>query len=172
VSTSRFTAVQELVGKTFPFPDYYEVGREKVREFARAIRNDHPAHHNEQAAAEYGYDGLIAPATFFSIIGAMAIKELFNKVVVGYDFSQLIQRDIQFTFHRPLKAGDQLHYVVTVESVRQVAGVDMLTVGCRVVDQHDQPLQTLRTTLIAQSDGEANEQLLATAQAVMMHSDE
>ena len=33
---------KELIGTHYRFPDYFDVGREKVREFAQAVKDDHP----------------------------------------------------------------------------------------------------------------------------------
>lgn len=39
-----------MVGHHYRVDDFYEVGREKVREYARAVQDWHPAHHDEEAA--------------------------------------------------------------------------------------------------------------------------
>lgn len=51
-----------MVGHHYRVGDYYEVGREKVREYARAVQDYHPVHWDEDVAQEYGYDGLVAPS--------------------------------------------------------------------------------------------------------------
>ncbi|WP_189595187.1 FAS1-like dehydratase domain-containing protein, partial [Nocardia cerradoensis] len=61
-----------LAGRRFQVRDHYEVGREKVREFARAVQNRHGAHHREADAARLGYDHVVAPPTFSSVIGMAA----------------------------------------------------------------------------------------------------
>ena len=61
-----------IVGKHFRYPDYYEVEREKIREYAVAVKNDDAPFFEENAAAELGYDGLLAPLTFISVFGYQA----------------------------------------------------------------------------------------------------
>src|SRR5947209_2574778 len=61
-------------------PDYYEVGREKVREYADAVKNDDTAFFEEKAAAELGYDELLATLTFISVFGDQAEKGFMNAV--------------------------------------------------------------------------------------------
>ena len=41
---------EDIIGTHYRYPDYFEVDREKVREFARAVKDDHPAHYSEDAA--------------------------------------------------------------------------------------------------------------------------
>ena len=45
---------QNIVGMHYRYPDHYEVGREKIREYAVAVKNDDPAFYDEDAAAELG----------------------------------------------------------------------------------------------------------------------
>lgn len=92
-----------MVGHHYRVDDFYEVGREKVREYARAVLDSHPAHHDEEAAKGLGYDGLIAPLTFVSIIGIIAQRKLFEEIVTGYDLSQIMQTDQRLVFHRPIQ---------------------------------------------------------------------
>ncbi|MFQ6229859.1 MaoC family dehydratase N-terminal domain-containing protein [Nocardia sp. NPDC002869] len=81
------------VGYRYRPRDHYVVGREKIREFARAVQDHHPAHWSEDAGTEYGYGGLIAPLTFFSVPGFLAQSEMFASVMTGYDLSQIMQTD-------------------------------------------------------------------------------
>ena len=60
---------EEIIGTHYRYPDYFVVDREKIREFARAVKDDHPAHYTEDAATECGYDALIAPLTFVAVAG-------------------------------------------------------------------------------------------------------
>ena len=47
---------EEIIGTHYRYPDYFQVDREKIREFARAVKDDHPAHYDEDAARECGHD--------------------------------------------------------------------------------------------------------------------
>ncbi len=60
---------QGLIGKHYRQLDYFEVGREKIREFAIAVKDDHPTHFNEADAAAAGYPSVLAPLTFVAIAG-------------------------------------------------------------------------------------------------------
>ncbi|MDT5354083.1 MAG: hypothetical protein QOJ56_2615, partial [Mycobacterium sp.] len=62
----------DIRGMVWEYPDSYVVGREKVREFAKAVKADDPACLDEKAAAELGYDALVAPPTFSTILGKLA----------------------------------------------------------------------------------------------------
>ncbi|MFF2113587.1 (3R)-hydroxyacyl-ACP dehydratase subunit HadA [Rhodococcus koreensis] len=147
----------------------YEVGREKIREYARAVQDRHGAHFREDAAYELGYDGLIAPVTFVSILGSLAIEELFVRVLVGYDLSQMMHTDQQLILHRPVRVGDRLDCDVCLESFRQMGGTDIIVTRNLITDQHEDPVATTRTTLIARTGGVADPELARAVAAVMMH---
>ena len=57
---------KQIVGMHYRHPDHYIVGREKVREYAVAVKNDDPAYHDEKVAAALGHKALPAPLTFIS----------------------------------------------------------------------------------------------------------
>ncbi|OUS97721.1 (3R)-hydroxyacyl-ACP dehydratase subunit HadA [Rhodococcus sp. NCIMB 12038] len=157
-----------LVGRRHRVTDY-EVGRENIREYARAVLDPHPAHHRDGAAHELGYDGLIAPITFVSILGAFAIEELFVRVLVGYDLSQMMHTDQQLILHRPVQVGDRLDCDVCLESFRQMGGTDIIVIKNLMTDQHEDPVATTRTTLVAPTGGVADPELARAVAAVMMH---
>ena len=54
----------------------YQVAREKIREFAAATGNTHPAHLDLEAARGLGYPDLLAPVTFAVIIAQRAEAQL------------------------------------------------------------------------------------------------
>ncbi|ONM47204.1 fused (3R)-hydroxyacyl-ACP dehydratase subunits HadA/HadB [Nocardia donostiensis] len=143
-----------MVGHHYRADDYYEVGREKVREYARAVQDNHPVHWDEDAAQEYGYDNLLAPVTFISLIGILAQRKLFEEVVTGYDLSQIMQTDQILEFHRPIQVGDQLTCDVYLHSFRQAFGGDIIVTKNIVTDQRDELVLTTYTTLVGRSGGD------------------
>src|SRR5580693_7541434 len=98
----------DIRGMSWIYPDYFEVGREQVRAFARAIKCDNRACFDEVAAAELGYDGLVAPLTFVSIFAKIIQDDFFRNVDVGMETMQIVQVDQQFHYHKPLLVGDKL----------------------------------------------------------------
>lgn len=160
---------KSMVGHHYRVDDFYEVGREKIREYARAVLDGHPAHHDEQAAKGLGYDGLIAPLTFISIVGMIAQRKLFEEVVTGYDLSQIMQTDQRLVFHRPIQAGDRLFCDVYLEEFRQAAGSDIITTKNIITDQFDNLVLTSWTTLVGRTGGEVDANIAHAVKDVMMH---
>ncbi|MEV4124072.1 fused (3R)-hydroxyacyl-ACP dehydratase subunits HadA/HadB [Nocardia sp. NPDC049707] len=157
-----------MVGRHYRMSDHYEVGREKIREFARAVRGFHPAHWYEDAAWELGYDGLIAPPTFSSIIWPLLQRKMFDSVLTGYDFSQVLQTEQRIRVHRPLIAGDRLRCDSYVESFRQFSDMDFMLIRNVLTNQYNELLQTAYTTVVARTGAEAATELVAAVDGVIM----
>ncbi len=72
------------MGFHYTVEDYYEVGREKVREYARAVQDGHRPLERGRANAN-GHPTLIAPLSFAAIPGMIAQRRLFEEMVEGWD---------------------------------------------------------------------------------------
>ncbi|MCV7217675.1 (3R)-hydroxyacyl-ACP dehydratase subunit HadA [Mycobacterium crocinum] len=148
---------QEFVGRHFRYPDYYLVEREKIREHARAIQNDDPAFFSDEAAAELGYDAVLAPLTFTSMLGYAAQTAFFDDANIGISDKQIVQVDQVLKFLKPIKAGDKLYCDVYVHDIRQAHGTDIIVTKNVVSNQDDEVVQETYTTLAGRSeeDGES-----------------
>ena len=108
------------------YPDGWVVGREKVREFAKAVKADDAASLDEEAAAELGYDALVAPLTFVTILAKLVQADFMRKVDTGYDTMQIVQVDQRFIYRKPILVGDVLHARMEIESVVERFGADIV----------------------------------------------
>ncbi|MFM8598354.1 MAG: fused (3R)-hydroxyacyl-ACP dehydratase subunits HadA/HadB [Mycobacterium sp.] len=160
-------ALEPRVGHYYQMDGTYLVGREKVREYARAVQDYHPAHWDVAAAAELGYAGLIAPITFTSTPGMSCNRRMFESVVVGYD--TYVQTEEVFEQHRPIVAGDELHIDVELTSVRRIAGRDLITVTNTFTDSAGERVHTLHTTVVGVTAEDINPGVKAAVQKAMMH---
>ncbi|MBF6193587.1 fused (3R)-hydroxyacyl-ACP dehydratase subunits HadA/HadB [Nocardia implantans] len=159
--------VADLVGYRYRVDDYYEVGREKIREYARAVQDFHPAHWSEDAACEFGYAGLVAPTTFISTAAMLANRKLFETVISGYDV--FVQTDQVFEAYKPVLTGDRLISDVELTSVRRIAGKDLLTVTNTFADQTGEVVQIMHTTVVGITGEEVDAGISAAIERVIMH---
>lgn len=162
-------AAAALTGRHYRVRDRYEVGREKVREFARAVQNSHPAHHCEADAAKLGWDAIVAPPTFASVIGMATTQALLDTVLSEYDLSQILQTDQTFHIHRPILAGDVLHSEAEIESIRHLRGNDFISVKATVLDAEGTVVQVGSTTLVARLGAEVDADIVRLVEGVVMH---
>ena len=63
-------------GRAYPPTAPYAVGREHLRDFARAVGATHPAHHDVDAARALGYPDVVAPPTFAVVVAQRAEAQL------------------------------------------------------------------------------------------------
>lgn len=166
-TTSDAPALEERVGHWYQMDGTYRVGREKVREYARAVQDYNPAHWDVDAAANMGYSGLVAPLTFTSTPGMHCNREMFQSVVVGYD--TYLQTEEVFEQHRPIVAGDELHIDVELTAVRRTAGRDFITVTNTFTDAAGERVHTLHTTVVGVTSDDINPEVKVAVQKAMMH---
>ena len=145
----------KIVGMHFRYPDHYEVGREKVREYAEAVKNDDPSFFEDEAAAELGYCGLLAPLTFISVFGYKAQSAFFAHANIAIQDEQIVQVDQVLKFLKPIQDGDKLYCDVYVDSVRQAHGTDIIVTKNIITNDAGDLVQESYTTLAGRSgDGE------------------
>ncbi len=161
------SALEARVGHWYRMDGTYLVGREKVREYARAVQDYHPAHWDTAAAAELGYPGLVAPLTFTSTPGMHCNKFMFEQVVVGYD--TYMQTEEVFEQHRPIVEGDELVVDVELTSVRRIAGRDLITVTNTFTDAAGERVHTLHTTVVGVTAEDLNPEIKTAVHNAMMH---
>ncbi len=137
-----------ILGMVWDYPDGWVVGREKVREFAQAVKADDAACLDENAAAELGYDALVAPPTFVTIFAKLVQADFMRKVDTGYDSMQLVQVDQRFVYHKPILAGDELHARMEVESVVERFGADIVVTRNTLINQHGELVLEAYTTVM------------------------
>jgi acyl dehydratase len=117
----------EYVGRVFGPGEPYEVSRVKIAEFADAIGEPSPLCRDREAAVKAGYPDVIAPPTFAIVISMASSKLVQDDPGLGLDYSMVVHGEQSFTHARPLHAGDVVVATSTVESIRAVGGMSLLT---------------------------------------------
>jgi acyl dehydratase len=142
-------------GRVYPPSPPYEVGREKIREFADAVGAAHPAHRDPTVARALGYPDVIAPATFAIIVTMSAADVVVYDPQLGLDYSRVVHRDQRFDQRRPIHAGDILRVTVTVEAAKLVAGNAMLSTRGDVYGDDGDLITSAYATLVARATAAA-----------------
>src|SRR5919201_2565389 len=93
-----------LVGKTYP-PYEYEVGREKIREYARAVGEENPVYHDPEAARAAGFRGVVAPPMFCVVYSAGAMAPAVLDPEVGINLAAMVHGGQEFEWGAPVCAG-------------------------------------------------------------------
>ncbi|BBZ73355.1 FAS1-like dehydratase domain-containing protein [Mycobacterium paraseoulense] len=145
-----------LIGSHYRAPDYFLVGREKIREFALSVKDDHPTHFSEEEAAAAGHDSLVAPLTFLAIAGRRVQLEIFTKFSIPINIARVIHRDQKFKFHRPIVAGDKLYFDTYLDSVIESHGTVLAEIRSEVTDADGEPLITSVVTMLGEATTQAD----------------
>ncbi|MFD7918901.1 MaoC family dehydratase N-terminal domain-containing protein [Streptomyces sp. NPDC059740] len=147
---------QSFVGRTYPPTEPYEVGREKIREFAAAIGDENPAYTDVEAAKALGHPDLVAPPTFAFTLSYRAVAQVVTDPEFGFDHTRLVHGGQRFVYTRPVRAGDRLTVTSTVESARTMAGNDIIDVRGDVHDALGEHVVSAYTKLVAPASGEGS----------------
>ena len=159
---TQLESADGIIGTHYRYPDYFEVGRQKVREFAMAVQDDHPTHFSESEAEAAGYTGVVAPLAFLAVAGRKVQLEIFDKFAIPINMERVLHRDQKITFHRPIVAGDKLFFDSYLDNVIEAHGTVVADIRGEATDANGEPLITSVVTMI----GESSRQDAGTESAV------
>ena len=142
----------ELQGRVFPPTALYLVGREKIREFSRAVLSTNPINFDVEAAKAAGHADLVAPPTFPVVVQEATLAQLLAEPDAGIDFSRVVHGEQRFTYTRAIVAGDELTATLTVSSVKSLGGHNMVTADSDIVDAEGKHVVTAISTLVVRGD--------------------
>ena len=108
-----------LAGRSFPATAPFEVTAAHVAAFAAATGTPYA-------------EGDPAPATYPIVVAFAAMQELMSDPTVGINLHHVVHGQQKFTYERPVRVGDRLSAELTVTSLRQVAGTDIIATSSRV----------------------------------------
>jgi acyl dehydratase len=136
------------VGRSYPPTAPYEVGREKIREFARAVGAVHAIHHDPEAARALGHPDVVAPPTFPIVVTMAAGNRVVDDPDLGLDYSRVVHGEQRFRYARPVYAGDRLTCVTAIEEITSRGGHDFLTTRTEISSDTGEPVVTVWSRLV------------------------
>jgi acyl dehydratase len=108
-------------GKTYP-PFTYEVGLEKIREYANAVGEGEPVHHDREAAREAGFRDVVAPPMFAVVYSAGAMAPAILDPDLGIDLMRMLHGSQEFAWGEPVCAGDVIETAAEVKGLYEKDG--------------------------------------------------
>ena len=112
----------QAVGKTYPAATY-EVGSEKIREYASAIGADNPVHHDREAARAAGYRDVVAPPMFCVVYSARAVGAGVLDPEVGINLAAMVHGGQKFEWGEPVCSGDEITTEAKVAEIHERRGM-------------------------------------------------
>ena len=123
------------VGKTYP-PYTYEVGKEKIKEYAKAIKNPDPHYVDEAFAKKSKYGTIIAPPTFAVVFGAYLVEPVFNDNELGLNLAMLVHGEQELEFFEVVRAGDSITTSARITDIRNKEKIDTISIEIDSRNQH------------------------------------
>ena len=111
----------KAVGKSYQ-PVVYAVGREKVREYARAVGETNPVYLDVEAARAAGYADVVAPPMFAVVYSAPAVGPLIFDPEIELNFAMMVHGGQEFVWGSPVVAGDEISTRASVKDISERDG--------------------------------------------------
>jgi acyl dehydratase len=137
-----------LVGKEYP-PVRYEVGREKLREFAESVGETDPIYLDEDAARAAGHPDIPAVPTFPVVLTLRVGQKIYNDPELGLDYGRVVHGEQEFSYQRPIYAGDRLLAAGRVATVETKGRHELLAIETSVTTETGEPVCGALVTLIS-----------------------
>ena len=127
-----------FLNRSYPSLETFKVDQEKINAFSDAIGDNN----------DYVKEGFASPTYLISIqMGTMEVA-LFDPEL-GLDYSKVVHGEQSFEYKKPVKAGDELSFISTIEDIKSKVGNDFITIRSDVKDAAGNDVATLKATLIA-----------------------
>lgn len=94
-------------GKSFPATTY-EVGKEKIAEYAHAVGETNPVYFDRDAARSAGFRDVAAPPMFAVVYSSRTIAPALFDPEVGMNFAMMVHGGQEFVWGEPVCAGDTI----------------------------------------------------------------
>ena len=112
---------QDAIGKRFP-PFEYEVGKEKIAEYARAVGEDNPVYFDREKAREAGFRDVPAPPMFAVVYSSGSVAPAIFDPDVGINFAMMVHGGQEFVWGEPVCAGDTITTEASVKDIYEKDG--------------------------------------------------
>jgi len=108
-------------GRKYP-PFTYEVGLEKIREYANAVGEAERVHHDREAATGAGFRDVVAPPMFAVVYSAGAVAPGILDPELGINLARMLHGSQEFEWGEPVCAGDRIETTAEVKDLYEKDG--------------------------------------------------
>ena len=144
--------VLQVIDHTFIDREYepteYEIGREKMREYARAVGDDNPLIMDNRAGKAGAYGDCIAPPVFASVYNLMGAAQVFLDPELKLNMAMLVHGEQEFEFHKPVKPGDVITTKGKIVDITEKGSNDLVVYEARSMNQDGELVTVGRATFV------------------------
>ena len=134
-------------GKKYP-PFEYEVGKEKIREYAHAVGEDNPIYFDRAKAREAGFRDVPAPPMFAVVYSAGSVGPAVLDPEVGVNFAMMVHGSQEFVWGEPVCAGDVITTETVVKDISERGGMGFYVFESRSDNERGERVWTGKWTCI------------------------
>jgi acyl dehydratase len=125
----------KFIGREYG-PLTYEIGKEKIKEYAKAIKNEDPHYMDEDFAKSTKYGGIIAPPTFAVVYAGMLAEPFFFDKELDLNLFMLVHGEQEFEFLEVVRPGDVITSKGTITNIESKEKLDVVTLEGKSVNQN------------------------------------
>ena len=140
---------RDFVGRRFVADAPFLVGREHIRQFALAIREDSPLCYDLDAATSAGYVDLVAPPTFLTALAMWRPVVPTHDPVLGLDYSLVVHGEQRYSLCRPIVAGDEIVVSAVIAEIRNAGRNELLVSDYEFMTTTGELVATARSSLVS-----------------------
>jgi acyl dehydratase len=137
----------KFIGKEYE-PTVYEIGREKMREYARAVGDQNSLIMDDDAGKAGKNGDCIAPPVFASVYNLMGAAQVFFDPEVKLNMAMLVHGEQEFEFHKPVVPGDVITTRGRIADILEKGNNDLVVYEARSVNQDGELVTVGRATFV------------------------
>ena len=137
----------DAVGKEWPATTY-QVGREKIKEYANALGIDNPVHFDVEAARAAGFRDVVAPPMFAVVYSSPAVGPAILDPEVELNFAAMVHGGQEFEWAEPACSGDEITSTARCVSIEEKDGKGFYVFETDSVNQNGEQVVKGTWTLI------------------------
>lgn len=126
---------KKFIGKSYPAYTY-DVCKEKIKEYAKAVKTFDPHYVDEMFAKKSQYGVIIAPPTFAVVFGAYVIEPIFLDAELALNMAMLVHGEQDMEFFEVVKAGDSINISGVISDIQNKEKVDTISVAVTSKNQY------------------------------------
>jgi acyl dehydratase len=111
----------DAVGKEWPATTY-EVGKEKIGEYATVLGFQNPVHFDREAAQGAGFRDVVAPPMFAVVYSSPAMAPAMFDDDVEMNFAAMVHGGQEFEWGEPACSGDEITTTARCASIEEKDG--------------------------------------------------
>jgi acyl dehydratase len=111
----------DAIGKQWPEIEF-AVEADRISQYASAVGDDAPLHHDGAAAKEAGFRDLVAPPMFCVVYTAPAMGPAILDPEVGINFAAMVHGGQEFVWGEPVCDGDVITTTVACKEISERDG--------------------------------------------------